>query len=128
MKRYPENALASLVLLASTYSACAQSSSEVLAELAENLSTVRSASGAEPVGAEPIDVEGLLGVSRNSIASALGIPDNCEEVDAEACSSKRQWHFLFFYLPPDMLGGGPELWLNFDSEDNVEESEWHLSR
>jgi len=128
VKRYSEKALATLVLLASAHCAFAQSLSEVLAQLAENLSIVRAASGDEPVGAEPIDVEVLLGVSRSVVADALGSPDNCEQLASEECSSKSQWLFGFYYLPPGWRGGGPELWLDFNSAGEVEKAEWHFSR
>ena len=128
VKRHSESVLATMVLFASANSVFAQSSSEVLAKLSENLSIVRSASGTELVGTEPIDVEGLLGVSRTEIANVLGNPSSCDQATTETCNSQSQWQYLFFYLPPGWRGGGPELWLTFNSAGEVEKAEWRHSR
>ena len=128
MKQNSDKLLASLVLLASTFGVLAQPASDVLAQLSENLQTVRTASGPEPVGTQPIDVDALLGVSRDSIATALGVPDNCEDLESKECSGKEQWYFWFFYLPSGWRGGGPELWLDFNSDAEVVKAEWHFSR
>jgi len=124
--------LAQLILVAPFLCGVAHSQidrvSEVFVKLAQELATIRSESGSETVSSEPINVESLLGQSREDVIAGIGAPDSCNREVSQECLSDSTWVYGFYYFPPGWRGGGPDLWLHFDRDGAVDQAQWKFSR
>ena len=120
--------LAILALVAASIGAQAQTPTETLAELAEELAVVRSAASAEPVWSQFVEVSTLAGLTRDEVLASLGDPDLCGSASEAACRAEDPWGYFFYYLPDGWQGGGPELWLEFDSAGVLVLARWYVSR
>jgi len=58
------------------------------------------------------DAEAIAGATREEVEIGLGEPDR-------GCPSCSPWTYLFYHLPAQSLGGGPELLLHFDRSGHV---------
>jgi hypothetical protein len=71
-------------------------SPELLNELGARLAEIRASSGDEVVRLASIsDVATLRGISRDTIDSALGIPDSCDDNEIEQCVGQSSWIYWF---------------------------------
>jgi len=102
---------------------------DLLRLLSSELLEIRRSTAQEPVEInETMSLEALQGASRQAIQSALGRPDNCRAGSDAQCATASPWIYVFYYLPPNWRGGGPELNIIFSAQGEVQEAAWKFSR
>ena len=75
------------------------------------------------------DVSSLGTVSRDTLLAKLGQPtwglaaDTHSYLDLRDCFRSNEWGYSFYRLPPQSLGGGPELVFQF-SADGTTTAKW----
>lgn len=106
---------------------------DILATLRDFLDTVDDwPPGAATDPSLLLDIEPLVGASREEIVGALSEPHLCYHAKvaktphpAVPCSSRgTEMVYRFYRLPPGSRGGGPELHLGFDDRDRCEWASW----
>ena len=78
-----------------------------------------------------MDVSGLVGASRAQIFRALGLPSYCimakdpyADWSDAACCTATGVGYLFYMMGKDVIGGGPQLELQFDAARMVRSAKW----
>jgi hypothetical protein len=108
--------------------AFADPADDLLTGLGNGRSLVRAAVADKPLSIETVEVDAIKGVSRERLLSSWGTPDNCIQLSGAECAAQKSWVYYFFYLPAGWRGGGPELWLTFNTTGIVEDARWQFSR
>jgi hypothetical protein len=105
-----------------------------LADLRARLDRVRSARDDETVNTAPnrVPVE-LVGMTRDAIRAALGIPDPVDargngRPDYAPRLTQRHWYYSFSRLARHSRGGGPTLLLSFNARGTCTAVRWEFSR
>lgn len=106
----------------------AATADDLVAFLGDQMASTRIRGEDRRIAIEKVDVSALEGVTRWTLLGSLGIPDNCSRDAIKECAAQTFWVYRFYYIPPGSVGGGPELWLEFDVNDQVHATAWQVSR
>jgi hypothetical protein len=97
----------------------ASTSADVLATLQDEIRRVRAAGPEQEIRIQNVpNVQLLTGHTLSEVRAVLGEPDALEP----------QVVYVFFHLPSNARGGGPELVLTASTEGTVAAAAWRFSR
>ena len=96
---------------------------DTLRNLRASLDLVKKAPADKPFTAPCPAVSALPGLSREQIKAALGTPHLCGP-DWAPFAHEGDWFYSLYKLPNTMVGGGPELVLQFGRGDICTSATW----